>query len=38
MADDSWARCAAKRSRFDKQFDAEFNGFDPSTGMTSTPR
>ncbi|XP_055625522.1 BAG family molecular chaperone regulator 2 isoform X2 [Toxorhynchites rutilus septentrionalis] len=29
---------AAKRSRFDEQFDQEFDGFDPSSSMTSTHR
>ncbi|XP_058461162.1 BAG family molecular chaperone regulator 2 isoform X2 [Malaya genurostris] len=28
----------AKRSRFDEQFEEEFNGFNPSTTMTSTYR
>ncbi|XP_055531854.1 BAG family molecular chaperone regulator 2 isoform X2 [Wyeomyia smithii] len=37
MAENSFAGCA-KRSRFDAQFEEEFNGFDPSTSMTSTFR
>ncbi|XP_053688588.1 BAG family molecular chaperone regulator 2 isoform X2 [Sabethes cyaneus] len=37
MAENSFAGCP-KRSRFDAQFGEEFNGFDPSTSMTSTFR
>nr|XP_019556966.2 BAG family molecular chaperone regulator 2 isoform X2 [Aedes albopictus] len=37
MADNSFA-ARAKRSRFDEQFDQEFNGFDPSSNAKSSQR